>query len=205
MGKLVVVVGNVGVGKTSLTCRLSESGNFITGLELNEERPFQRLLKLDCQRYALANQIDYLLLRADQERIIRRSPNDGVQDGGLDMDFYIFTRLFLQKGYLNNDEFDLCEKMYGFLRELLPPPELIIRMKCPHRIIRERFVKRGRGLEIAQLEDLDTIENLVEEWMAKLTSIPVLEVDASEDDPEYLSISDALVVQIRSYLDSNRQ
>ena len=93
MGKLIVVVGSTGVGKTTLVRALCKQGLFVTGLEEHNEQPFQRILKTDA-RYALANQLDYLLLRAEQERHLRQSPQTGLMDGGLEMDFHGFTRLF---------------------------------------------------------------------------------------------------------------
>ena len=70
MGKLITVIGPSGVGKTALVRALTRAGNFETALEQHEERPFQTLFKLDA-RYGLANQIDYFLLRAEQERTLR--------------------------------------------------------------------------------------------------------------------------------------
>jgi deoxyadenosine/deoxycytidine kinase len=87
MNKLIVVVGNSGVGKTTLFLQLCRTAKFVTGFEQHIERPYQALFKRD-PRYALANQIDYLLLRAEQEGDIRQSSHIGLQDGGLDMDFF---------------------------------------------------------------------------------------------------------------------
>ena len=89
MGKLITIVGNSGVGKTTLANELCRVISFITGLEQHEERPFQKQFSLDLRRYALANQIDYLLYRAEQEQYIRQSDSVGIQDGGLEDDFYV--------------------------------------------------------------------------------------------------------------------
>ena len=63
------------------------------------ERPFQALFKQDA-RYALANQLDYLLFRAEQEKELSASHKIGLVDGGLDLDFHGFTRLFHARGLL---------------------------------------------------------------------------------------------------------
>ena len=106
MSKLIAIIGASGVGKTALVralarhhppaLRSSRRGNpvtgFVTAYEEHAERPFQALFQND-PRYALANQMDYLLLRAEQERTLRVGPQPGLIDGGLDLDFHGFTRL----------------------------------------------------------------------------------------------------------------
>ena len=112
MGKLAVVVGNTGVGKTTLVEALCRQSDFVCATEDHEGRPFQELFTQDHQKYALANQLDYLLRRANQEKDIRQGEYPGIQDGGLDQDFHVFTRLFYQKGYLTESEFGICQRQY---------------------------------------------------------------------------------------------
>ena len=40
MGKLITVVGNSGVGKTTFASKLCEIGSFTPFLEITEEKPF---------------------------------------------------------------------------------------------------------------------------------------------------------------------
>lgn len=181
MGKLIAVVGNSGVGKTTLTRRLCEEGSFITGLEQFDERLFQKQFSLDLKRFALANQIDYLLFRAEQEVYIRNHKAVGIQDGGLEEDFYIFTRLFHQQGYLTLAELLLCERLYNFVRNFLPPPDVFIHLTAPIDVISERFAKRGRAFEIAKMEDLLAIEALINDWLSNQDLGKVISVDASRE------------------------
>jgi deoxyadenosine/deoxycytidine kinase len=143
MSKLIAVVGASGVGKTALVRALTKAfptvlssvEGFETAYEQHEERPFQALFKQDA-RYALANQIDYLLLRAEQEKQLRALPSAqiGLIDGGLDLDFHGFTRLFHSRGLLTDPEFDLCRRVYLFVRGTLPRPELIVHL-CADRTV----------------------------------------------------------------------
>jgi deoxyadenosine/deoxycytidine kinase len=197
MGKLITVVGNTGVGKTTLVRLLSEQAGFVTGLEGYTEHPFQALFKSD-PNYALANQLDYLLLRAEQEQAIRNGPQTGVLDGGLDMDFHVFTRLFHQKGWLRGDELNLLERLYASLRNLLPPPEVIIYMQANAETVAERFRHRGRILEVATLADVQVAGDLLDRWLGQVDPERVLHFDASADDPTYRLSLPNLLVQINT-------
>src|ERR1043165_3132200 len=129
MSILIAIVGASGVGKTALVSALAKAYELDTAYEQHAERPFQHLFKEDA-RYALANQIDYFMLRAEQEKNLRASPRIGLIDGGLDLDFYGFTRLFHSRCLLTDAEFELCREVYEFIRERLPRPELLIRLRA---------------------------------------------------------------------------
>ncbi len=198
--RLVVVAGNSGVGKTTFTRILARLGGFSTGLERHAERPFHAALAHGERRAALPNQVDFLTLRAGQELALRRGSAPGLQDGGLDEDFYVFTRFFHQKGYLNRAEFDLCARLHATLRELLGPPDLILRLVAPLEVVAERYSRRGRPLEVTQRADLAALEALLDEWLSGAPGAPLLTVDVSAGDPSYLQVAPEVLRQVRATL-----
>ena len=183
MSTLITIVGASGVGKTALVRALSKTGDFAIAYEQHAERPFQALFKKD-SRYALANQIDYLLLRAEQERILRAAPLIGLLDGGLDLDFHGFTRLFHSRGLLSDPEYDLCRRLYAFIRESLPPPELIVRLCADEGTVKSRLSARDR-LNIASAEDTALFNSYLEEWLASTSSDQLLKLDVSNESLDY--------------------
>jgi|CXWJ01.1.fsa_nt_gi deoxyadenosine/deoxycytidine kinase len=182
MSNVIAIVGNSGVGKTTLVEALRRARPLAVGLEQHAARPFQALMAADPPRYALANQIDYLLLRAEQERDLRAGPTTGLIDGGLDLDFHGFTRLFHRRGYLTDAEFDLCARLYENLRALLGPPDLILHLTAPLTVVEARYAQRGRALEIAQRADLALMEGFIADWIVSISDTPVITVDAPADD-----------------------
>jgi deoxyadenosine/deoxycytidine kinase len=183
MSKLIDVVGASGVGKTALVRALTKAYPFEAAYESHADRPFQALFKND-SRYALANQIDYLLLRAEQEKRLRSSPQPGVIDGGLDLDFHGFTRLFHRRCLLTDSEFDLCQRVYSFLREVLPRPELIIRLRADEITVARRLSTRDR-INIANAEDTAVFNSFLDEWLATIPPEHVLELDVSNETLAY--------------------
>lgn len=184
MNKLIEVIGASGVGKTVLVRALAKTGLFTTAYEEHAERPFQALFKND-SRYALANQIDYLLLRAEQEAGLRASTKTGLMDGGLDLDFHGFTRLFHRRGLLTDAEFDLCRRVYTFIRERSPQPELIVRLYADDITVADRLSARDR-INIASAEDTSLFNSFLDEWLAEIPSDQILELDVSKEDISYL-------------------
>ncbi|MBK8049078.1 MAG: deoxynucleoside kinase [Anaerolineales bacterium] len=182
MGKLIAVIGNSGVGKTTLTKAIAAREGFTPACEQHGERPFQHAMARDSQRYALANQLDYLLFRAEQEYDLRNKPTIGVIDGGLDLDFYGFTHLFWQRGYLDDAEFGLCARQYHLLRTLLGPPDLYIHLAAPLSPIRSRFEQRGRPVEIAEAQDLMLLDELITAWVQQVEPQRLLTLDAGGID-----------------------
>ena len=183
MGKLISIIGVSGVGKTALVRALSQAHPFVTAYEQHAERPFQALFKQD-KKYALANQLDYFLLRAEQERELRASPLPGLMDGGLDLDFHGFTRLFRSRNLLTEPEFDLCRRVYNLIRATLPAPELIVRLIADEITVADRLSRRDR-INIANADDTARFDSFLDEWLVSAPIGQVLTVNVTNEDLKY--------------------
>jgi deoxyadenosine/deoxycytidine kinase len=185
MGKLITIVGINGSGKTTLTAALCQQTGLTPWLESHEDRPYQPLFSQDVRRYCLPNQMDYMLRRAEQEREVRSGEVTGVQDGGLDQDYFLYTRLFHHKGFLDEREFALCQRIYQALRAGLPAPDLIVWLRAPLDLLRERILARGREIDLEQIvtpDDLPLLDAYLEEWLGKIEPARLLVLDAGAQE-----------------------
>jgi len=195
MIKLITIVGPSGVGKTALVEALAKTNQFTTALEQHRERPFQELAK-ENPRFTYANQMDYLLLRAEQEKKLRASSSIGLMDGGLDLDFHGFTRLFLNRNLLSLDEFELCRRFYILTRSLMPLPDLIVRLNADEGTVADRLSRRKR-INIASADDTTLFNSFLDEWLSSIPSRQILQLDVTHEDVRYMKCVDIILDTIK--------
>ena len=183
MNKLIIIIGPSGVGKTTLARALCAKHDFAIAYEQHNERPFQTLFKQDV-KYALANQLDYLLFRAEQEYELRNHDKPALMDGGLDLDFHGFTRLFHLRGWLSDEEFKLCQRFYSLTRRLLPPPDLIIALSASAKTISDRLAARNR-INIASSDDSQTVSRFMNEWLESISQEKIIRLDITQENINY--------------------
>jgi deoxyadenosine/deoxycytidine kinase len=186
---LISIIGNNASGKTTLAKALDAQPGFTAYLESHTDRPYQALFSQEPKRYALHNQIDFLLARAEQEREIRAAGGFGVQDGGLDQDFFLYSHLFHHKGFLSDKEFDLCRRTYHTLRAGFPAPEVYIYLAFPLDTLRARLLARNRKIDLATivtLDDLPTLQEYLDAWVTDISPLTLHADQIDLDSPEFI-------------------
>ena len=182
----VIVEGAIGVGKTTLVRRLTESLGALSVFEVFEENPFLKDFYSDRKRYAFQTEMFFLLERYRQLESLSQpdlfSPYM-IAD-------YLFekSRLFARET-LREDEFALFDQMFHILSRNVPRPDLVFYLTAPVDVLMKRIATRGRpyerSIEPAYLENLGRI---YEEHFARQVDVPVVTVDtthlnfATDDD-----------------------
>ncbi len=138
----------------------------------------------EASRYAVANRVDYFFLRAEQEKSLGASPHVGLIDGGLDLDFHCFTRLFHYRNLLTDAELGLCRRVYHLIRERPPQPEFLIRRCAEERTLTSALSTRDR-INIARAEHTALFDSFLDEWLASIRLAQVLAIDVSKETLDY--------------------
>jgi deoxyadenosine/deoxycytidine kinase len=192
---LVVIEGPIGVGKTTLARKLSESFGSDLVLERPEENPFLERFYAARKQYALPTQLFFLFQRARQLQEWKQQDlfqPTRVADYLIEKDS-LFARL-----NLDDDEYRLYEQVYQQLSLDLPQPDLVIYLQAPVDVLVERI--RRRGIDYEQMIDRDYLERLVDAYTRffyQYTSSPLLVVNAAEvnfieSEPDYRQLLDYL-------------
>lgn len=176
--RYVTIEGCIGVGKTTLTHRLSAAFNAKTVLEVVEENPFLADFYKDPAAHAFKTQMFFLLSRfKQQEALLQTDLFDGVV-----VSDYLFAkdRIFAELT-LTPSEMGLYDTIFGALQSRIRHPDLVVYLHAPMDVILERIARRGRSFE----KDIDRgyLESLVDAYgrfFASYDEAPVLMVDTSQ-------------------------
>ncbi len=179
--RYIVVEGPIGVGKTSLAKRLSESFASELILEQAEQNPFLERFYRNRRYAALPTQLYFLLQRARQVEQIRQSDMFSpvrIADFLLEKD-----RLFAQLN-LDANELSLYDQVAKALVLDPPTPDLVVYLQAPAQVLMRRIASRGVAYE--QWIDLDYLEQLGEAYARffyDFDAAPLLIVNAASIDP----------------------
>jgi deoxyadenosine/deoxycytidine kinase len=193
--KLVVVAGNIGVGKTSLTERIGSRLGWWTGYESVADNPYLPDFYSDMRSWSFHLQIFFLGHRADQYLEAANDQRSSILDRSIYEDAYIFARALHHMGNLSERDFLAYRRLYDLVVGSLPPPNLLIYLKCPAEVLMERIRRRARNMETGiTTEYLSLLDSFYDEWLNSFDLCPVLTIRT--DDLDYVHQSQALEIVV---------
>jgi deoxyadenosine/deoxycytidine kinase len=183
--RLIVVAGNIGAGKTSLTERLGERLGWQTAFESVADNPYLPDFYADMRSWSFHLQIFFLGHRAEQYLENARSPQSVVLDRSIYEDAHIFARALHHLGNLDERDYLSYRRVFNLLVATLPPPNLLIYLKAPVSVLMERIRLRARPIESGITAGyLSLLESFYDDWMAAFDLCPVLTIHTGELDKE---------------------
>ncbi|MFB6320318.1 deoxynucleoside kinase [Saccharicrinis sp. FJH54] len=176
----LVIEGNIGVGKTTLSNMLKERFGGELLLERFAENPFLPLFYENPDRYAFQLELSFM---ADRFNQIRNIADRIRQKNKLTIADYYFTKsLIFASVTLKDEELKLFEKLFDIARFELIRPDLFVYLYSKPDVLLENIRKRGRTYESGISKDyLSSISEAYKKHLNKV-DFPVLYIDVSEFD-----------------------
>jgi len=189
----VLVSGNIGAGKTSLTEKLGDRLGWETAYESVDDNPYLADFYADMRSWAFYLQIFFLGHRAKQHVALARSGVSAIIDRSIYEDAEIFARAALELGTVTDRDYETYRQVFDLVVSLLPTPDLLIYLKASVPVLMSRIQVRGRDMEGGVTEEyLSLLDKYYEEWMAGFDLCPTLTIRADDLDfvhrPSHLDI-----------------
>jgi len=181
--RLVLIAGNIGSGKTSLTERIGERLGWRTAFESVADNPYLPNFYADMRTWSFHLQIFFLGHRAEQQLEMWKDPRSAIIDRSIYEDLHIFARALNHLGNLSELDYHSYRQVFNLVTRNLPPPSLLVYLKAPVEVLVKRIQKRARNIESniqpAYLELLDTY---YDEWINGFDLCPVLTIRSDDLD-----------------------
>lgn len=183
MKRYVAVAGTIGSGKTSLTRWLVDHYQLRPFYEPNDDNPYLADFYRDMGAWGFHSQIYFLSHKLELHHALLAAGEPSVIDRTLYEDAEIFARNLRLQGHIGERDWAVYERLYGAIRAVLPPPDVLIALSCSLSTTKKRIKKRGREMEAAIPDAyLRRLHQLYEEWFDSYTLSPIVRIDTTELD-----------------------
>lgn len=179
----VLVAGNIGSGKTSLTELLGDRLGWATAYESVVDNPYLGDFYDDMRAWAFHLQIFFLGHRARQHLKLARLEHSAIIDRSIYEDAEIFAKASLELGNVGQRDYETYRQVYDLIVAELPQPDLLIYLRAPASLLLERIRARGRAIESGVSEEyLALLGSYYERWMDEFDLCPVLSIRTDDLD-----------------------
>lgn len=181
--KLILVAGNIGSGKTSLTERIGERLGWRTAYESVADNPYLPHFYNDMKTWSFHLQVFFLGHRAKQHLEMAQDPHSAIIDRSIYEDAFIFARALNHMGNLSDMDYHTFLEVFDLLVSTLPVPSMLVYLKCPVPVLLQRIHKRGRDIESGiSAEYLSLLESYYDDWINAFDTCPVLTIRTDDLD-----------------------
>lgn len=189
----ILVAGNIGSGKTSLTERIGARLGWCTAFESVADNPYLAEFYADMRQWSFHLQVFFLGHRAQQHLALANRPDSAIADRSIYEDAHIFARALHHLGNLSERDYHSYRAVFDLVLAGLPHPDLLLYLRAPVDVLMERIRSRGRGIETGITKDyLSLLDTFYEEWLQTFDLCPVLTIQTNDLDfvhkPRHLDI-----------------
>ncbi|MBH44525.1 MAG: deoxynucleoside kinase [Gammaproteobacteria bacterium] len=192
--RFIVVEGPIGVGKTTLATKLSNTFNSGLLLEDFSNNPFLEKFYEKPKQYAFITQLYFLLQRSEQ---FSEKKQNEINEKFFISDFYIAKDKLFAENTLNSDEFKLYMRLYELFRLNSPKPDLVIYLQSTVSSLVDRIKSRGIPYEQnITTSYLSKINDAYTKLFHNYSDSPLLIINTSDVDVNNSKDYDLLIEEI---------
>lgn len=185
--RFIAVAGNMGSGKSTLVELLERRFRVQPFYEPNESNPYLTDFYGDMTRWAFQSQVYFLTAKFRIHHEINQhlagTRGTFVQDRTIYEDAEIFAENLYRSRILPERDYLIYRRLYETIVESLPPPDLLIYLRCSVRAVRKRIKLRGRPEEQdVPLAYVRRLHSLYERWFERYALSPTLVLDSDRLD-----------------------
>ncbi len=172
--KYIAIEGAIGVGKTTLAKKISDTVECKTLFEDYVANPFLKDFYDNNQLNSFSTQVHFLLRRIEQSIEVKTTENLLISD------FYFGKDELFAKLNLTQVEYAMYQELRKKLDFNPPIPDLIIYLQASSEILLERIKKRGLDIERnIKKKYIDSVNEIYMKHFHEYTASPVLIINTS--------------------------
>jgi len=192
----IVIEGNIGAGKTTLSSMIADQFNARLILEHFADNPFLPKFYKEPDKYSFPLELSFLASRYKQlqEELV---PQDLFKSFSI-ADYYFMKSLVFAASTLTGDEYNLYRQIFYIIYGSLPKPDIYVYLHLnPERLIKN-IEKRGRNYEQSiSKEYLQKIQDSYFSFFKQNTEnkyliIDINDIDFVENESHYAKIIDTI-------------
>ena len=176
--RFIVIEGNIGAGKTTLSKKIASDYNANLILERFADNPFLPKFYQNPERYSFPLELSFLADRYRQLKEELTTPN--LFKPLIISDYYFMKSLIFSKQTLSDDEYNLYKQLFDIIQKSLPKPDLFVYLSMSTERLLYQISLRGREYEQnITAQYLEKINNGYLEFIKQQSNITTLIIDAN--------------------------
>lgn len=162
----IVIAGNIGSGKTTLTEMLAHHYHWEPKYEQVTYNPYLEDYYKDIQRWSFPMEVFFLKERFRDLMEMQKSGKDTIQDRTIFEDARIFAPNLHAQGYMSDRDFKNYSDLFDLMMSLVGLPDLLIYIRSSIPNLIAQIAKRGRDYEQSiRIDYLNGLNDRYEEWI----------------------------------------
>ena len=198
----VVVAGNIGTGKTTLTQMLAKRFGWDAHFEAVTDNPYLADFYGDMHRWSFPLQVFFLNNRFKTHQGIANGETSAIQDRSIYEDANIFARNLFDTGVMSERDYRNYLDLYDTMCKFLTPPDLMIYLKKSLPNLKAQIKKRGRDFE-QNIPDvyLESLNHNYDDWVSRYNLGKKLVINSDgmdfvKNDYEFNEIAEKIIQQL---------